>query len=148
MKRKKNFSNFSEASEFLGEDFWEVMTDVLPFIGPRMDVYRTAKEWVIIAEIPGIKSKEDFSINLQGQMLFIEGVINRPYLDEDCEVIQDERFHGSFKRKVRVPEECIHEKLKASYLNGLLEVRIPLYEEDMYPKHKVPVQFMDEDQWG
>jgi HSP20 family protein len=92
MKRKKNFSNLNDASEFLGEDFWEVMTDILPFIGPRIDVIRTSKEIVII--VPGVLTKNDLSLNLQGPMLLIEGMIHRQYMDEEVQVLQDERFNG------------------------------------------------------
>jgi HSP20 family protein len=147
MKRKKNFSNFSEASEFLGEDFWEVMTDILPFIGPRIDVIRTPKEIVIFVEIPGVLSQEDLSLNLQGPMLLIEGMIYRQYIEDDVQVLQDERFNGKFKRKIKIPEDCIAEQMRANYVKGLLEIRIPTFiNEATYPKNRVPIQFVDENQ--
>jgi HSP20 family protein len=145
VKRKKNFNSLGEASELLGEDFWEVITDVLPFIGPRIDVIRSTSEMIIIAEIPGILSQSDISIKLQGSMLWIEGQIQRPYMDADYKILQDERFNGVFKRKVRLQEDCIHEKMAANYANGLLEIRMPTFgDENNYSKTNVPIRFSDD----
>jgi HSP20 family protein len=145
VKRKKNFSNLNEASELLGEDFWEVMTDILPFIGPRVDMVRQKEGVLIVAEIPGIFSSDDLSINIQGPLLLLEGKIERPYMGNDTEALLDERFNGNFKRKIKLPEDCIPEQMKANYIRGILEVRIPTYSnENTYPKNNVPVKFIDE----
>lgn len=144
MNKKKIMSSLGEASEFLGEEFWDVINDFLPLVNPRIDIIRTDKEMTIVAELPGIQSEEDLSIRMQGRLLVIAGEIKRPYIVDGQEVIKDERFTGPFKRKIRLPEDCIIEKLVASYINGLLKIVIPVYSDEQNdPQHEIPVRFLE-----
>jgi len=142
LKNKTNFQLFKDATEILGDDFWDVMSDILPYIGPRIDVIRLENQYHIIVELPGLVSEENVSVHIQGMVLYIEGKIERPYIQESTKVVQDERYHGPFKRKIRLPEDCIIEKMTASYINGLLQIVIPTYtHEQKYNKQKINVQF-------
>ncbi|NSL51002.1 Hsp20/alpha crystallin family protein [Calidifontibacillus erzurumensis] len=146
MKNAKKFQSFLDAGSFLGEDFWELLTDVLPFLGPRIDVVRNNNEVFIVAEIPGIESEKDLKLNWQGQYLIIKGEYNRPYLHDKYEIIKEERFSGPFKRKIKIPDNCIPEKMKAIYKNGLLQIVIPVGGDDQAPiKNEIPVYFVDDD---
>lgn len=146
MKKKKVMSSLGEASEILGEEFWDVINDFLPLVSPRIDVVRTGKEMIIVAELPGIQSEEDLSIRIQGRLLMIAGEIKRPYIAEGQEVIKDERFTGPFKRKIRLSEDCNTEKLTASYINGLLKIVVPVYtDEQNYPQQEILVRFSEKD---
>lgn len=137
-------SSLGEASEFLGEEFWDVINDFLPLVNPRIDIIRTDKEMTIVAELPGIQSEEDLSIRMQGRLLVIAGEIKRPYIVDGQELIKDERFTGPFKRKIRLPEDCMIEKLTASYINGLLKIVIPVYSDEQNdPQHEIPVRFLE-----
>ena len=137
-------SSLGEASEFLGEEFWDVINDFLPLVNPRIDIIRTDKEMTIVAELPGIQSEEDLSIRMQGRLLVIAGEIKRPYIVDGQEVIKDERFTGPFKRKIRLPEDCIIEKLVASYINGLVKIVIPVFSDEQNdPQHEIPVRFLE-----
>ncbi|KEF37950.1 molecular chaperone (small heat shock protein) [Schinkia azotoformans MEV2011] len=144
MNKKKIMSSLGEASEFLGEEFWDVINDFLPLVNPRIDIIRTDKEMTIVAELPGIQSEEDLSIRMQGRLLVIAGEIKRPYIVDGQELIKDERFTGPFKRKIRLPEDCMIEKLTASYINGLLKIVIPVYSDEQNdPQHEIPVRFLE-----
>ena len=144
MNKKKIMSSLGEASEFLGEEFWDVINDFLPLVNPRIDIIRTDKEMTIVAELPGIQSEEDLSIRMQGRLLVIAGEIKRPYIVDGQEVIKDERFTGPFKRKIRLPEDCIIEKLVASYINGLVKIVIPVFSDEQNdPQHEIPVRFLE-----
>lgn len=137
-------SSLGEASEFLGEEFWDVINDFLPLVNPRIDIIRTEKEMTIVGELPGIQSEEDLSIRMQGRLLVIAGEIKRPYIVDGQELIKDERFTGPFKRKIRLPEDCMIEKLAASYINGLLKIVIPVYSDEQNdPQHEIPVRFLE-----
>jgi HSP20 family protein len=137
-------SSLGEASEFLGEEFWDVINDFLPLVSPRIDVIRTDKEMLFVAELPGIQSEEDLSIRMQGRLLIIAGEIKRPYIVDGQELIKDERFTGPFKRKIRLSEDCNTEKLTASYINGLLKIVIPVYsDEQNFPQQEIPVRFSE-----
>lgn len=137
-------SSLGDASEFLGEEFWDVINDFLPLVNPRIDIIRTDKEMTIFAELPGIQSEEDLSIRIQGRILIIAGEIKRPYIEDGQELMKDERFTGPFKRKVRLSEDCIIEKLIASYINGLLKIVIPIYSDEQNdPQQEIPVRFLE-----
>ncbi|MDQ0214880.1 HSP20 family protein [Oikeobacillus pervagus] len=129
MKPKKHFHSMEEAKKILGEDFWEVMSDVLPFVGPRVDIARGETELIIAVELPGLHSKEDVSIRLYSYTLIIEGELTRSYGKDLEEMIQDERAIGPFKRKIRLPKDCLLDSIHANYWNGLLLITIPFDQQ-------------------
>ena len=95
---------------------------------PSLDVYEEKDNVVIKAELPGMK-KEDVEVNLAGETLTIKGEKK-----EDKEVKEDdyyrrERSYGSFLRSVALPCEVKSEEIKASFKDGVLEVRLPKTEE-------------------
>ncbi|WKA48420.1 Hsp20/alpha crystallin family protein [Geobacillus zalihae] len=142
MKAKKHFRTLEEARKLLGDDFWEVMSDVLPFVGPRVDVYRGDREVLVAAELPGLSSEQDVSVTLHGYTLVIEGQIVRDYAIDESRFLLDERAEGSFKRKIRLPKDCQLDAIRADYWNGLLLVRIPLAADgDSGPGEKVHIHF-------
>lgn len=137
-------SSLGEASEFLGEEFWDVINDFFPLVNPRIDLVRTDREMIIVAELPGIQSEKDLSIRMQGRLLTITGEIKRSYIVDGQELMKDERFTGPFKRKIRLSEDCITERLTASYINGLLKIVIPIYSDEQDdPQQEIPVRFLE-----
>ena len=95
---------------------------------PSLDVYEEKDAVVIKAELPGMK-KEDVEVNLAGVNLTIKGEKK-----EDKEVKEDdyyrrERSYGSFLRTVALPCEVKSDEIKASFKDGVLEVRMPKTEE-------------------
>ena len=95
---------------------------------PSLDVYEEKDSVVVKAELPGMK-KEDVEVSLAGETLTIKGEKK-----EDKEVKEDdyyrrERSYGSFLRSVALPCEVKSEEIKASFKDGVLEVRLPKTEE-------------------
>jgi HSP20 family protein len=95
---------------------------------PSLDVYEEKDSVVVKAELPGM-SKEDIEVNLTGENLTIKGEKK-----EDKEVKEDdyyrrERSYGSFLRTVVLPCEVKSGDIKASFKDGVLEVRMPKTEE-------------------
>ena len=95
---------------------------------PALDVYEEKDSVVVKAEIPGMK-KEDVEVNLAGETLTIKGEKK-----EDKEVKEDdyyrrERSYGSFLRSVDLPCEVKSDEIKASFKDGVLEIRMPKTEE-------------------
>ncbi|WP_313885473.1 Hsp20/alpha crystallin family protein [Desulfallas sp. Bu1-1] len=94
--------------------------------GPRIDVYETDNEVVAQCEIPGIEKKEDISIDINDNILSISGVINRASeIKEENRYHRSERFFGRFQRSVTLPARVREEGARASYRNGVLEIRMP-----------------------
>jgi HSP20 family protein len=94
---------------------------------PSLDVYEEKDSVVVKAELPGMK-KEDVEVNLAGEILTIKGEKK-----EDKEVKEDnyyrrERSYGSFLRSVGLPCEVKSDEIKASFKDGVLEIRMPKTE--------------------
>lgn len=95
---------------------------------PSLDVYEEKDSVVVKAELPGMR-KEDVEVNLAGENLTIKGEKK-----EDKEVKEDdyyrrERSYGSFLRTVALPCEVKSGEIKASFKDGVLEIRMPKTEE-------------------
>lgn len=95
---------------------------------PSLDVYEEKDSVVVKAELPGMK-KEDVEVNLAGENLTIKGEKK-----EDKEVKEDdyyrrERSYGSFLRTIALPCEVKSDEIKASFKDGVLEIRMPKTEE-------------------
>lgn len=95
---------------------------------PRIDIYETDFEVIASCEIPGIESKEDLFIDVDEEMLTIRGRIHRLKDINDHQMHRSERITGQFHRKINLPTMVIPEQSKASYRNGVLEVRVPKAE--------------------
>ncbi len=92
----------------------------------QVDVYETDDEVVVECAIPGIKKKEDIRLHLDGQQLTIQATVQRQQAvnDETRRFHREERFFGQMQRTVTLPYPVEEEGVKASYRNGILEVRM------------------------
>lgn len=99
---------------------------------PACDVYETDKEFVVKAELPGMK-KEDVFVNIESNLLTIYG--ERKFADET----QRENYHrvernyGEFFRSFTLPAFIDAGKIVAEFKDGLLWVFLPKHE-DAKPK--------------
>ncbi|HAQ06297.1 MAG TPA: Hsp20/alpha crystallin family protein [Bacillus bacterium] len=126
MSRKKNFDSMGEARRILGADFFEAVSELMPLVGPRIDMVRGDQEVLIVVELPGLVSQDDVILSLDGYNLTIEGDLKRPYVIDEDKLIVNERSGGMFKRKVKIPSECTINRVEADYFNGLLFIKIPV----------------------
>lgn len=95
---------------------------------PAVDVFEEKDSIVIKAEIPGL-AKEDVTIQLTDSMLTIKGEKKREEEVKEDDYYRCERSFGSFSRAVGLPCEVKADQVKASFKNGVLEVRMPKTEE-------------------
>lgn len=105
-----------------------VMREVISFRAPAVDLYEGEDEVVIKAEVPGM-DKGDLKIDLTDSMLTISGEKKK---EEDVRgeaYTYSERSYGSFTRSLHLPCAVKSEKAKATFINGILEVKLPKTEE-------------------
>ncbi len=100
---------------------------------PALDVYEDKDNFVVKAEVAGMK-KEDINISLHDGCLSISGKRKSEGKHEDAEVYRAERFFGRFQRTVTLPAPVAADKVKAQYKDGILTVTLPKTEEAK-PKH-------------
>jgi HSP20 family protein len=105
----------ARTSEFLG---WT----------PAFDVYEEQDNFVVKAELPGMK-KEDINVSLQDGTLIISGERKGETKDEGAEVFRAEPYFGKFQRTVSLPATVAVNNVKAEYKDGILTVTLPKSEK-------------------
>ncbi|KIL41081.1 hypothetical protein SD70_09810 [Gordoniibacillus kamchatkensis] len=88
---------------------------------PRVDIIRGNSEFIVLIDIPGVR-KEDVQLSVTSDFLYVKGTARHYY--QELQIIQSERFSGSFERAIRLPEQASPGKISAKFESGLLEVRI------------------------
>ena len=105
---------------------------------PRVDVYETENSYVLSADLPGIK-KEDIGIDLKDRTLTISGERKFEEKHGRDNYSRVERKYGKFVRSFSLSDDVDTVKIKASYKDGVLEIKIPKREESATKEIKVEV---------
>jgi HSP20 family protein len=95
---------------------------------PALDVYEDKGNFVVKAELPGMK-KEDIEVSLNDGSLSISGERKSEAKREGAEVHRAERFFGRFQRTVTLSSAVVADKIQAAYQDGVLTVTLPKVEE-------------------
>jgi len=89
-----------------------------------VDIYEDGESVVVKAEIAGIK-KENIDIQLTADSTTISGRKSSEEKVEQKDYHRLERSYGAFTRRFPLPVETMTEKARATFKDGVLEVRIP-----------------------
>jgi HSP20 family protein len=95
---------------------------------PSVDVAENENAYEVKAEIPGMK-KEDIKVNLEDDVLTIQGEKKEEIEKKEKNVQISERVYGRFQRSFRLPKRTRTEAIKATYKDGILTLEIPKAEE-------------------
>jgi HSP20 family protein len=95
---------------------------------PVLDVREDADNFIIRAELPGLK-RDDISVSLQDGALVITGERTVEKVEEGVEVHRQERCYGKFQRILSLPTPVTADQIKAQYKDGVLTVTLPKAEE-------------------
>jgi HSP20 family protein len=104
---------------------------------PSLNVSETDNEFVVSAELPGLKP-EEVNVELKEGNLWISGKKDEEKEEEGKSFHRIERRHGEFRRMIQLPGSVDEEKVEAKFENGVLAVTVPKAEE-VKPK-KIPVK--------
>jgi HSP20 family molecular chaperone IbpA len=92
---------------------------------PYIDIYQTRNEVVAVVEVPGLESSNDVNVNIKSDSLTVSGnMAGRFGSFAQDRFSQSERFRGDFNRTVSLPVRVRPTQARATYRNGLLEIRI------------------------
>ena len=105
---------------------------------PSVDVFEEGKEVVVRAELAGIK-REDIKVEFAGNTLTLSGEKRGEEKVERKDFYRVEQSYGSFSRTLDLPEGINIDKVKATFRDGLLEIRIPR-EGGARKVHTVPIE--------
>ncbi|CAI3798866.1 Hsp20/alpha crystallin family protein [Pseudarthrobacter sp. MM222] len=105
----------------------------------RVEEFQDGSTMVVRAELPGIDPDRDVDITVSGTTLTIEARREERTEYRGKHNYRSEFQYGAFTRHIQLPQGTREEDIKASYTDGVLEVRIPTPEQDANPSRKVPV---------
>lgn len=99
--------------------------DSLPLANwaPAVDISETPKEYVIKAELPGLK-KEEVKVTLQNGVLTLSGERKSEKDSQDEKFHRVERTYGSFTRSFALPEDVATDRVSAECKDGIVTVRV------------------------
>ena len=106
---------------------------------PAIEVYEEKDDVVVKAEIPGIK-KEELEVNVTDDLLTIKGEKKKEEEVKEKGYYYSERSYGAFERSVQIPRAVHADKARASFKDGILEVRLPKTEEAKRKEVKLKVE--------
>jgi len=91
---------------------------------PRVDVLKHDDELVVRVDLPGM-DKNEVKVNIAEDAITIHGERHRSQEEERDGVYRAERNYGSFYRTIALPKGAATDQAKASFKNGVLEIRMP-----------------------
>lgn len=95
---------------------------------PAVNITDTRDEYQLSLAAPGLK-KEDFKIDVEGNMLTISSEKEESKEDKDGGLTRSEYNYSSFSRSFTLPEDVNREKIEAVYKDGVLKLSLPKREE-------------------
>ena len=96
-------------------------------------------EFVVRCELPGIDPDKDVDVSVTDDTLRIEATRRSHERTASDERVRSEFSYGRFTRVLHLPRGTSAEAIRASYKDGILEVRVPLEKENTPKASKVPV---------
>ncbi|MBK9149633.1 MAG: Hsp20/alpha crystallin family protein [Saprospiraceae bacterium] len=103
---------------FDGGNVWNV---------PAVNISESKDAYKVSLAVPGMK-KEDFKIDLDGNMLTISSEKKEEKEEKDEKFTRKEYSFSSFSRSFTVPDDIEADKIAASYKDGVLELKLPKKE--------------------
>ncbi len=94
------------------------------FNRPAANIIDNEKDFTIELAVPGM-AKDDFSLNLEDDILTISVERKEEEVKEDRNFTRREFRYDEFSRSFSLPDIVDQEKIKADYKNGVLSVMLP-----------------------
>jgi HSP20 family protein len=91
---------------------------------PQIEVSHQNNELLVRADLPGLK-KEDVTVDITDEAITISGERRQEQESDSGGYYRSERSYGSFYRTIPVPRGAISDQAKATFKDGVLEIRVP-----------------------
>jgi len=99
-------------------------TQALMLWGPVVDVSESEEEFIVRAELPGV-AQEDVRVTADSNTLTIKGEKKLVREEKEKAYHRMERSYGTFERTFSLSNRVDSTKTKASFKDGVLEIRLP-----------------------
>ncbi len=91
----------------------------------KMDVKEQGENYVVHAELPGVK-KEDIHVVVDGNQVSISAEVKQEKeVKEGDRVLRSERYFGKVSRSFQIGQEIDDSKATAKFNEGVLELTLP-----------------------
>ena len=143
MIRWDPFDDLASLRESMDKLFEDVFTrrsrgQALTAWQPAVELFETDSDVVVRAELPGIDPK-NVDITVTDDTLPLKGEAKTEHEERGRNYVRRELRYGSFIRTLPLPSEVKGDLAKASYKNGILEIRVPKGERAKPKSVKVEV---------
>jgi HSP20 family protein len=98
---------------------------------PAVNITEEKDRYMVSLAVPGMK-KEDFKIDVDGNMLTISSEKEESKEEQDKKFTRMEYNYTSFSRSFTLPDEVVKEQIEAKYEEGVLKIALP--RKEMAPK--------------
>ena len=105
----------------------------------RVEEFTEGDSLIVRAEMPGIDPDKDIQISVSDHTLHLRAERREESKTEEKGAYRSEFRYGSFARTVPLPVGATDKDVKATYKDGILEVRIPVDRGEAESK-KIPIQ--------
>jgi HSP20 family protein len=95
---------------------------------PPLDVYETRDDLVVSVELPGVRER-DIHLSMTGDVLSLRGQRGGAADAREENYHRIERWSGPFERRVQLPIPVQVDRIRATYRDGVLEIRLPKVKE-------------------
>jgi len=120
-------SIFSVFERSLLRDLFDGEERVVTY-APRVDVVENKENFVVRAELPGMK-KDEVKLTLENNVLALSGEKrHEEKRDEDNYHLQETRY-GKFERNFRLTDNIDRSNIAADYKDGVLTIILPKTKE-------------------
>ena len=103
---------------------------------PPVNIWLGDNSVVVTAELPGV-TRDDVTLNLQEDVLTLEGKREPKLQHENVNWQRRERAYGTFARAVQLPFRIDTDKVQARFNHGVLEVELERLEADRPKKIEI-----------
>jgi HSP20 family protein len=105
----------------------------------RVEEFRDGDDLVVRADLPGIDPDKDVELSVADGVLHIRAHREQKSEHKDKDTYRSEFQYGSFTRAISLPAGADGSQVKASYRDGVLEIRVPMPSEAKVEATKIPI---------
>lgn len=92
-----------------------------PVVAPAVDIYENAREYLVLADLPGV-AHDGVQIRFEGGELSLAAT--RPD-DKATDYLGSEIVDADYRRVFRIPETVDSDKIEARLVDGVLHLVLP-----------------------
>jgi HSP20 family protein len=129
------FLAFHREMNRMFDDFLRDMDGRTGSAWPQIELSETPDELRVVAELAGLEQR-DVDMTLDEGVLTLKG---QKRLEKNA-TVYSERWEGAFERMIPVGQDVDPDKVKASFKNGVLTIRLPKKPEAQRQVRRISIQ--------